>query len=270
MNADTSTKPSVKSISIFAAFALSVGTSIGWGSFVVTGSSYLLKAGPIGSVIGILIGMLIMFAIAFTYHYMINKYPHSGGLYTYVKNVFGSDHAFLSSWFLLIIYIAILWANLSSVALFARYLFGSTFQFGYLYSLGGYDVYVGEILLCVGFLLVVGLCLLLKKRILANLQFVLVAFFVVAVLIVFIVSMAKHDGGSEVFSPQFVPGKNPLLEILGVIQLSPWAFVGFESIAQSASDFKFQHKNTLKLFLVSIGVSTLIYIAMCLFVSGCF
>ena len=32
-------------IGILGAFALSVGTGIGWGSFVVTGSNYLSKAG---------------------------------------------------------------------------------------------------------------------------------------------------------------------------------------------------------------------------------
>ena len=42
------------------AFALAVGTAIGWGSLVVTNSNYLLNAGPVGSVIGMIIGAAIM------------------------------------------------------------------------------------------------------------------------------------------------------------------------------------------------------------------
>lgn len=62
-----------RSISILGAFALSIGTAIGWGSFVVTGTSLVSKAGPLGSVIGILIGALIMAVVAYNYHYMMNK-----------------------------------------------------------------------------------------------------------------------------------------------------------------------------------------------------
>ena len=44
-----------KNIGVLGAFALSVGTSIGWGSFVVTGNNYLSNAGLLGSIIGIVI-----------------------------------------------------------------------------------------------------------------------------------------------------------------------------------------------------------------------
>ena len=67
----------------FGIWALSIGTSIGWGSFVVTGSNYLSKAGLLGSVIGISLGMLLMYIIAYNYHYMINQTPDSGGIYSY-------------------------------------------------------------------------------------------------------------------------------------------------------------------------------------------
>ena len=142
-----------KKVSALGALGLSIGTAIGWGSFVVTGSSFLSKAGPLGSIIGIVIGMLIMLVLAYNYHYMMNKYPDSnGGIYTFAKNTLGGDHAFLVAWFLIITYAAILWANVSSFSLFARYIFGSTFQFGFHYSIGGYDVWLGELLLSLFFL----------------------------------------------------------------------------------------------------------------------
>lgn len=41
-----------------------------------------------------------MIVMAKNYHYLINRFPSSGGVYTFVKNVFGYDHAFLVAWFL--------------------------------------------------------------------------------------------------------------------------------------------------------------------------
>ena len=42
-------------LSPMAVWALSVGSAIGWGSLVVTSSAYLSQAGPMGSVLGMLI-----------------------------------------------------------------------------------------------------------------------------------------------------------------------------------------------------------------------
>ena len=38
-------------------WAFSIGTSIGWGSFIVTCNTYLLKSGILGTIIGLLVGM---------------------------------------------------------------------------------------------------------------------------------------------------------------------------------------------------------------------
>ena len=68
-------KPSglIKNVSPLGAWALSLGTSIGWGSLVVTSKTYLLQAGPLGSVIGMIIGGLIMIVISRNYHYLIGN-----------------------------------------------------------------------------------------------------------------------------------------------------------------------------------------------------
>ena len=55
--------------------AFAVGTSVGWGSLVVTSNTYLKQAGPWGSVFGLLIGAAIMLLVCWNYHYLANKYP---------------------------------------------------------------------------------------------------------------------------------------------------------------------------------------------------
>ena len=258
-------KTSFKSISILGAFALSIGTAIGWGSFVVTGTSFVSKAGPVGSAIGLLIGMLIMVVVAYNYHYMMNKYPDTnGGIYSFAKYTIGHDHAFLVSWFLIITYSSILWANVSSFSLFARYIFGTTFQFGFHYAIGGYDIWLGEILLSAFFLfLFAGICLL-KKQITTHIQFGLVSLFVAIIIAGFIVAMIMHKGGIETYKPVFAPtGENEFVQIARVVSMTPWAFIGFENISHSSRNFNFKTKKIFTIFIVSLAVSTLIYILMC-------
>ena len=110
------------------AWALSVGTAIGWGSFVFTTNLYLSEAGPVGSALGMLVGMVIMLFISRNYHYLINYYPSAGGVYGYVKKIFGYDRAFLSFWYVGLAYLAMLWANATSLPLFARNFLGDTFR----------------------------------------------------------------------------------------------------------------------------------------------
>ena len=114
-------------LSPLAVFALSVGSAIGWGSLVVTSSSYLSQAGPMGSILGLLIGFVMMLMVSSHYHYLTNRYPGAGGLYNYVKQLFGYDLAFLIAWFMFLIYIAIFWANATSIPLFARYFMRAVF-----------------------------------------------------------------------------------------------------------------------------------------------
>ena len=256
-----------KKISALGALGLSVGTAIGWGSFVVTGSSFLSKAGPLGSIIGIIIGMLIMLVLAYNYHYMMNKYPDSnGGIYTFAKNTLGGDHAFLVSWFLIITYAAILWANVSSFSLFARYIFNgnSPFFFGFHYSIGGYDVWLGEILLSLVFLLAfAGICLI-KRNITSSIQAGLMLLFVALIVAGFIVAAIMHQGGIESYKPDFAPdGTNEFNQVIGVVGMMPWAFIGFESISHSSKDFKFRHRNVFKILAISVVISALVYILIC-------
>ena len=67
------------------AWALAFGCSVGWGSFVMPGSTFLPIAGPVGTVVGIVLGAIVMCILAANYHYLINRYPDCGGTYTYTK-----------------------------------------------------------------------------------------------------------------------------------------------------------------------------------------
>ena len=128
------------SISLLGAWALSFGCAVGWGSFMMPGNSFLPVAGPLGTVLGIVVGGLIMLIVGVNYSYMLRTYPDAGGAYSYVKRSFDLDHGFVAAWFLLLTYVAVIWANATALPLIGRFLLGSIFQHGLHYRIAGFDI----------------------------------------------------------------------------------------------------------------------------------
>ena len=242
------------------AWALALGTSIGWGSLVVTSNSYLSQAGPLGSVLGLLAGALIMILISRNYHYMINRYPDAGGVYTFTKETFGCDHGFLTAWFLALTYLAMLWANATALPLFASYFFGNIFRFGRLYSFFGYEVYAGEVLLTVaGIILATALCRQ-HRRITARMMTVMAIVICLGITVCFAASVITRGGFAGLFEPAFLPDKNELSQIILIASISPWAFIGFENISHSAEEFDFPRSKVFRILTLSVLSAAILYI----------
>ena len=53
----------LKYLSPVGAWALAFGCSVGWGSFVMPGTTFLPLAGPIGTAVGMCVGGLVMLLI---------------------------------------------------------------------------------------------------------------------------------------------------------------------------------------------------------------
>ena len=251
-------------LSPLGVWALSFGCSVGWGSFVMPGSTFLPIAGPIGTTIGIAVGALIMLIIGRNYFFLMNRYPDAGGTYSYTKNTFGYDHGFLSGWFLVLTYIVIIWANLTALALIGRNLLGSMFQFGFHYTLAGYDIYFGEVLLTLGVLLICALICLFRKRLAAWVQAVmaLILFGGIAVCFAF---AAVNNGGSANYEPAFsASGSGAAIQILSIVALTPWAYVGFESVSHSTEEFKFKRKKAFIIIAIAVFTAGAAYILLSL------
>ena len=77
-------------LSPLAVIALSFGYAVGWGAFVLPGTVFLPKAGPVGTLIGILIGMAAMLVFALNYHRLVIRRPGPGGAYGFVAKAFGT------------------------------------------------------------------------------------------------------------------------------------------------------------------------------------
>ena len=244
-------------IPFLGALAFAVGTAIGWGSLVVTSKTYLAQAGPAGSVAGLVIGALVMLVIARNYSYLMQIYPDSGGVFTYTTKIFGYDHGFLAAWFLILTYIAILWANASSIPLFTRYFLGGALEIGKLYTLFGYDVYLLESVVTILVIILVGFLLVRSKKASIYAMIGLMFVFTAGIVIVSLAALFSNKGG---LAPSFTPDASVIKQIFNIAVISPWAFIGFESISHETEEFSFKKTGIFKLFVIALSITTALYI----------
>ena len=242
-------------------WALAFGCSVGWGAFVMPATTFLPNAGPLGTIIGIFFGAILILTIGMNYHFLMNRYPDSGGIFTYTKKIFGYDHGFLSAWFLVLTYIVIIWANATAMILIFRRLFGNMFQVGLHYQVASYDIYLGETMIAVTTLVIFGFFCAHSKSIAIKLQTLMSLILMSGIIICFIGVMNYHEGGLSTLLPMFVPSDklNPSLQILIIMTLTPWAFVGFESISHSTAEFKFSTKKTFIIMILAIASGFIAY-----------
>ncbi|MBR6222975.1 MAG: amino acid permease [Lachnospiraceae bacterium] len=249
----------IKYLSPVGAWALAFGCSVGWGAFVMPGTTFLPIAGPVGTALGILVGGLFMLLIGVNYHYLMNRYPDSGGSYAFSKNELGYDQGFISAWFLILVYMAIVWANATAIPLIFRKLFPGLLEFGPHYVIAGFDVYLGESIFSAFVVLIAGLICLLGGRVASVIQSVL-AFILIGGITVCMVMIFLNKGVTyENIRPAFADSERKLGQVFRIVALAPWAYVGFESISHSTEEYKFSPKKSMRIFAVAIFTAVCAY-----------
>ena len=248
------------------AWALALGSAVGWGAFMMPGTTFLPQAGPLGTVIGLLLGALVMLVIGFNYHFMVRHYPDAGGLYSYLKNVFNYDHAFMGSWFLLLTYAAIIWANATAMALISRFLFNDFFRFGFHYKVVGYDVYFGEVLLSSVFLISLAF-ICMRARPAMYLLIILCVILCFGTAASSFSVFGRFDLAAAM-SPQFSDRHGVVGGILTIVAMAPWAFVGYEAISHSARELTFSTKKYIGVTAAALVTATAVYTVLALFAAA--
>ena len=256
-----------KYLSPLGAWALAFGCAVGWGSFVMPGTTFLPLAGPVGTAIGLAVSAAIMMVIGYNYHFLMQRFPDAGGTYSYTKECFNHDHGFLSAWFLLITYVAIIWANATALPLIVRNVFGGVFQLGFHYEVAGFEIYIGEVLLAIG-ALAIGAAVCMRNKVAMHVQIAMasVLFFGALLLLVIMLFGIRGAETPEIahvaehpLAPAFSPAHMSLQGVITVIALAPWAFVGFESICHSTAEFSFPIKKSFMIMLFAVVAAAIAY-----------
>ena len=244
-------------------WAMAFGFMVGWGVFAMPGNTFLPVAGPAGTVIAMVISMVIMLIIGSNFSYLMKRSSITGGVYSYTKEAFGRDHAFLSSWFLCLSYLTIVFLNGTALFYIIRLLLGGALQKGFYYKIAGNVIYPGEALVSALVLGAIGVLFLVAKPLLQRLHTVLGILLLAGVVVVTIACMpgAISNGALTSFDSIGV-GKG--YGIFSIVILAPWAFVGFEVTCFDTAHFKFPVSKSGHLIVISIICAAFAYASMAL------
>ena len=244
-------------------WALAFGCVIGWGSFVMPGTTFLPDAGPLGTVIGVVIAAAFMLIVCVNYGYLGRRIPGEGGTYVYTKSLLGIDHAFFAIWALALAYISLLWANATAFVLIGRYLLGDVFQWGFHYTVAGYDVYFGEVLFTIGILVVFGLISAYAKKLATVLRTVL-ALGLFALVAALFAGIFAGGHGAGTFTPAFSSGEPVPMQILNIAILAPWMFVGFETVSHEPFNRGSNRRKVFVCAMAAIITGAMVYLMLTL------
>lgn len=250
-----------KYLGALGAWAFAFGCAVGWDAFLMPESLLLPKAGPVGTMLALLFSGMAMAVVAWNYHVMINRYPGSGGAYAYASEEFGRDHGYVCAWFLCLFYISLAWMDATIIAMIAQYAFGAAMQFGFTYNVSGNEVHFGNVLMsvCAIGIAAVACC---RRRISTRVQTVVALVFALGIIASFSIALSNHSGGAATLGTCFMPGEGSAFsQVLGLLAVTPWMFIGFETMSNISGDFAFPLKKTFAIMACALGAAVLAYIA---------
>ena len=272
-----------RSLSPMHVWAIAFGCVIGWGSFINPGKKFLPTSGVMGTAIAMVLGALVMIVIAFSYAYMVPKYPKAGGEFTFTKMCFGKNMAFICGWFLVVAYLTNVPMNSTAIGLIVDGLDGQAdiLKFGFHYTVAGFEIYMGEMLLAAAILLLFGYLNILGVKKAGFVQTVLSTMLVACVFTLFVAALvsskakginmqpvwgfdkaaAMADGAStaNIMPYAHVGTRGVLGAILATFAIAPWAYVGFDAIPQAAEEFNFSFKKVSFIMIIAIVFGCFVY-----------
>ncbi len=250
---------------------LGIGSIVGTGIFTITGVGAAEYAGP-AITISIIIAAICVTMSALFFAEFSSRVPHAGGVYTYLYAVFGEYPAWIAGWLMIIEFAG---AISSAASGWGEYLkaFLKTFGISLPTALSGtFNPQKGTYIDIIPVLLLFFVTALVLLGVQTVLRFnsVLVIFKLV-VLFLFIalgLTAINVDNWSN-FAPygfgSLYGGKTGIMAGASLIF---FAFLGFESISMAADEVKEPQKKIPQGIFISIGLVTLLYVAVTLVLTG--
>lgn len=239
-------------------WAIAFGSAIGWGSFVLP-TEWMAAAGPMGVILGFWIGGALLSLVGVSAGYLIKAYPVTGGAFTYAYLAFGRKHAFFCGWFLIMGYAAIVALNASAFALMIKFIAPKMSEVVLLYNMGNWDVYLGEILIASAVLIIFAWLNVRGADATAQIQFYFCVVLLAAAIGVTLGMMVAPGTSFQNMAPLFKPDIPVWSAVAAIVAISPWAYVGFDTVPQAAEEFNFSPGKALFLILVALAIAAAHY-----------
>jgi APA family basic amino acid/polyamine antiporter len=241
--------------------AVAFGAMIGFGWIVLTGD-FLEGAGTLGAALAFIIGGLVIALVGLTDAELVSAMPHAGGEHNYVLRAIGSRAAFVTSWALVLGYVTVVAFEAVALPQTMLYLFPDMLV-GRMWTVAGYDVYASWTAVGVAAAVVMTAINYVGVRPSAVFQ-TLAVLFLAAVGVVLLVG-SFVGGDPENMQPLFSGGAAGVITVLAS---TPFLFVGFDVIPQSAEEINLPFRQIGQLLVVSVGLAVLWYVVIMLTVGS--
>lgn len=256
-----------RSVTILHTIAFSIGAIVGWGCFIMPSEQILPISGPMGGILGILIGCGFVLFVALNYGLLIRFYPKAGGTFFYCLSTSRTKLAFYCGWALIACYLALIAINLSSIPIIFRYFTPGTLQNTPLYTFNGWKIYLEEVLISSAVIISFAVLNLRGMEFSGSIQSILAISLTLGIIVTFVLVVGSQPIDPNNLRPFFNPDSGPISSILYVTSISPFLFIGFDCITQIAEEFKFKPSKAKNLMLLSIFIGAIIYILAILIVA---
>ncbi len=233
------------------------GAMIGWG-WVVSSGSWIQGAGTIGTVIGFIIGGLMIYFVGMTYAELTPAMPKVGGEHVFSHKAFGPTGSFICTWALILSYVGVVCFEAVSLPMIISFIFPS-FSQGYMYTIAGYDVYATHV--AVASAVTIGVIVLNILGIKAASIFQTILTIVIAAVGIILVVASAINGSPENLEGQIIVGEGfgAVKNILSVAVVAPFFLFGFDVIPQVAEEINIPLKKIAKVLLLSIICAVVFY-----------
>ncbi|ELY45089.1 APC family permease [Natronorubrum sulfidifaciens] len=242
-----------KALSSKEMLILSFGAMIGWGWIILAGD-WINEGGPMGAITAFVAGGIVVGVVAIIYSELASSMPLVGGEHVYSLRALGPIGSFVCTWAIIFGYVTV--AAFEAVALPSAMAFiVPGFDAIPLWNVAGEPVYATWII--VGVLGTIGITYLnyIGIRIAAQFQIIMTVVIAFAGLVLIAGAVTSGQPSPD---PSFGAGT---AGIFAVVLMTPFMFVGFDVIPQSAEEADIPARTLGLLIMLSVGMAALFYMA---------
>jgi amino acid transporter len=251
----------IRALGRWDTLAVGFGAMIGFGWVVLVGG-WLEDAGTLGAALAFLAGGLVMTLVGLAYAELVSAMPRAGGEHNYALRALGSRPAFVTSWAIVLGYVSVVAFEAVALPQTVLYLAPDMLA-GRLWSVAGYDVYATWALVGVVGAVLITWINYVGIRPASIAQTIAVAFLIGVALVLLLGSFV--GGEARHLEPWLTGG---LAGFVGVLVATPFLYVGFDVIPQSAEEINLPQRQVGKLLVLSVLMATAFYVVVIVSVSS--
>lgn len=234
------------------------GAMIGWG-WVVSSGSWIQSAGGLGTMIGFILGGIMIYFVGLTYAELTTAMPQCGGEHVFSYRAFGSTGSFICTWSIILSYIGVTCFEACSFPTIVQYIFPN-FLKGYLYTVAGFDIYATWLIVALVCAVLITWVNILGVKSAARLQKILTI--VIAFVGIGLIAASVVNGSPDNLQGQLIIGDGwgaRVKNIMAVGVVAPFFLMGFDVIPQVAEEINIPLRKTGRTIVASIICAVMFY-----------